>query len=799
MTKVLVVNMIPNNWSDEQNQDCEPCISVNPANPDEIIATAFTFDNPAGTSAISPAMTGSWAPIFYSNDGGISWSLHFVLPSGAGAVLPTFDVTARFGASGANVYSGLISSVSGSIIINRAANALTHQTTLVTRSGDQPFAETFFNGGQDLLYVGYNGSTTHATIDQSLDAGAGVPTFNAISVDLRNGSNGPKTRTAIHSSGTVYGAFYSANPDGTWDVVVVKDTNWGASLPPYQALIGGDGNAGVVVAPSISVGPSGTEDANFGHDRRGWELAIAVDPNDDKRVYLVYNTGTSATDYTLHLVRSTDGGATWSADARSIVVAKNPGVAINSLGHVGFAYQQVVGPVGSSNWVTIFEHSHDDFTTFDSHTLASTPSSVPTPASSMATYIGDYIKVQAAGESFYGVFSAANPPVAANFPSGIHFQRNVDMAAGHLLGNDGVTVVPPSIDPFFFKVTVTSGGVATAIADSGNFGQVCLGSFHDELLSIDNNGPGLLTITKIVSSSPEFEPPSVVSYPLLVSSGGWIGVMLRFRPASFGLKAAVITIFSDDPAGPHKIRVSGNCAPPRLSLILADSGNFGKVCVGAFKDEPLILNNSGKCTLTVTGIASTSSEFLAPAVVSFPLSVGPGDALPVPIRFEPTSFGPKSAVITVFSNDPAGPRKVRVTGDAPSGKLTITGSSIFGGVPNCRREQRILTLCNTGDCNLHVSHVGFKHKCKCYRLINNPFPAVLRPGSCLNLVIQYFANERVARGCELVIHSDDPGQPVRTIEVVAYTLWDCCNCGCKDHKQGCGCCECCDDEEEDRE
>jgi hypothetical protein len=50
-----IVNMIPNAWSDEENQDCEPNLSVNQANPSEIIGTAFTFDNPAGTSAISPS------------------------------------------------------------------------------------------------------------------------------------------------------------------------------------------------------------------------------------------------------------------------------------------------------------------------------------------------------------------------------------------------------------------------------------------------------------------------------------------------------------------------------------------------------------------------------------------------------------------------------------------------------------------------------------------------------------------------------------------------------------------------
>ena len=248
MINISVVNMIPRGWSDEQNQDCEPGISVNPANLNEMAGTAFTFDNPAGSSALSPAMSGAWAPIFYSTDGGTTWSLQNVLPSGAGAVLPTFDVTVRYSGNGGTLYSGLISAATSSIVINRAPNSTTQMQTLVTRSGDQPFVEAMNSSGKDKVYVGYNGSTTHATIDQSMDAAtAGPPAgFTVVSVDVRNNSDGPKTRTAIHPNGTVYGAFYSRNPGGSWDVVVVKDTNWGNSAQPYHALIDtGDNLAGV--------------------------------------------------------------------------------------------------------------------------------------------------------------------------------------------------------------------------------------------------------------------------------------------------------------------------------------------------------------------------------------------------------------------------------------------------------------------------------------------------------------------------------------------------------------------------
>ena len=100
----------------------------------------------------------------------------------------------------------------------------------------------------------------------------------------------------------------------------------------------------------------------------------------------------------------------------------------------------------------------------------------------------------------------------------------------------------------------------------------------------------------------------------------------------------------------------------RLSLVIADSGNIGNVCVGSFKDIVLYLSNSGFNPVTITGITSSSGDFLVPSVLSYPLTIEPGNALEAPIRFQPTSIGSKSATISVLSNDPSGPKTVRVSG-----------------------------------------------------------------------------------------------------------------------------------------
>ncbi len=55
-----------------------------------------------------------------------------------------------------------------------------------------------------------------------------------------------------------------------------------------------------------------------------------------------------------------------------------------------------------------------------------------------------------------------------------------------------------------------------------------MGSFVDELLMIDNSGTCPVEIFAIDSLSAEFLPPSVVSYPLIVSSGGSIEVAIGF-------------------------------------------------------------------------------------------------------------------------------------------------------------------------------------------------------------------------------------------------------------------------------
>jgi hypothetical protein len=466
--------------SGEANQDSEPNIAVNPANPLQIAASAFTFNpNPSDPNA----------PIYVSTDGGNTWLLNAIVPSAPSPLFPTGDITLRFGGTSGELYAGILRDPTFHLEILRSDNFLapTPMTVLVDRTGpsldspDQPYtqATTVTGGadaGKDRVYIGNNdlglapGKT--ATIDQSLDARTAPPPagFHPVVIEARStgpaGVDGPQVRPAIHADGTIYALFYHwTNFDfntslATADVVLVRDDNWGSGNSPYTALTDPlDLIAGNRVVSNITLPFLNANLPDFGQDRIGGDLAIAIDPNNSSTVYIVWADGTGTSDYTLHVRRSTDRGVTWPPrDLETVTRAKNPGLAINSDGVVGFSYQQITS---GGAWVTTLEVTSDGFATPPHASgldgtgglivLANTPAN--TPVFTFRPYLGDYAHLMAVGKDFYGIFSANNTPDLANFPNGVLYNRNANFTTNTLLDVDNATPVNISIDPFFFKVT----------------------------------------------------------------------------------------------------------------------------------------------------------------------------------------------------------------------------------------------------------------------------------------------------------------------------------------------------------
>jgi len=458
---VTVVNMIPKSLSGESQQDSEPNIAVNPENPLQIVATAFTPD----------PLNGPRAPIFVSSDGGATWSLRTIVPGGPA----TADISVGFGDRGGALYAGTLNFSTVNLNLLRTANpfAVTPMTLLVDRADeDQPWvtaATTGTGAGRDRVYVGHNNFNTSpktATVEVSRDARtAPAPAgFAARKLERRTnaGQDGPPIRTAVHHDGTVYAAFHrwvkglpSGPLDFAIDVVVTRDDNGGGGTAPFRDLVDpGDSVPGRRIAKNrfirftASTGP-------LGQERIGGDLSIAVDPRNSDRVFVAWADrvgGATGTDWTIHVRRSTNRGQTWGNDRRTIKNAKNPALAINAQGLVGLMFQQLRGTGTTRRWVTVLELTANGWQTAATrHVLHTALASQP--PRQFLPYLGDYIRLLSVGDDFYGVFSGSNLPDTANFPSGIAYQRNANWTTHTLLRTDNSTPVPVSIDPFFMHHT----------------------------------------------------------------------------------------------------------------------------------------------------------------------------------------------------------------------------------------------------------------------------------------------------------------------------------------------------------
>lgn len=204
-----------------------------------------------------------------------------------------------------------------------------------------------------------------------------------------------------------------------------------------------------------------------------------------------------------------------------------------------------------------------------------------------------------------------------------------------------------------------------------DFPDSCVGETVKAPVLVCNTSAGDLVVSGITSSNPAFSivPPSA-GFPVTVSHDFCFPVEVAFTPAAPGPASTNLVISSNDPNFPSlEVAATANVGQATAVTMIADTGSFGELCPGpgVFRDLDLTINNAGSCPLVVSSITSSlPAEFDTPQVLAFPVKVAPGDSVAVPIRFHPTTAGPKAGTIMVATNDPAAPNKVvNVTGTAP--------------------------------------------------------------------------------------------------------------------------------------
>lgn len=351
---------------------------------------------------------------------------------------------------------------------------------------------------------------------------------------------------------------------------------------------------------------------------------------------------------------------------------------------------------------------------------------------------------------------------------------------GTIINNDGkgtITITNPALNK---TLTLNATVPPTSITIPGplNFPDTCVGTTSQQTLDVcnDGNGTSNLQVYNILDpGNTQFAVTQPTSgYPVNIGSNFCFPFQAQFTPTMTGAISSQLTISSSDGAEPlFRLPVSGNGLQQGIATIMAAGGNFGHACVGSHTDLILTISNTGGCDLSVSGILSSSPEFLLATTVSFPLTIHSGVSLQIPIRFQPLSAGPKMANITVMSNDPNTPNDViAVTGQGQAPKVSVTGTTNFGNVCAGTVQQETYKICNlptAGTCKLNVTNVALSAGCKDFTIESNPFPEYLGAEVCGDVTVQFTPTSDGTKTCSLIVTSSDPATPIDVVPLTGTT------------------------------
>jgi hypothetical protein len=328
-----------------------------------------------------------------------------------------------------------------------------------------------------------------------------------------------------------------------------------------------------------------------------------------------------------------------------------------------------------------------------------------------------------------------------------------------------------------FDFAAPTGPVIAVNAQNGlQFGSACVGSTTSLTLQVFNVGTQNLLVSSVKNlfNSPGFTVLPNPATPLIIGPNAEVDFTIQFTPSAAQSYQATIRISSNDPGVPNfDLTATGVGSGGSIGTSIADTGNFGGVCIGSFVDLPMTVNNSGSCPLMVNNILPSDAEFLTPNT-SFPFSVAPGASVQFAERFQPVlPTGTRNATLDVTSNDPFKPNVfVGVSGQSQAPLVSVTGMNNFGNVCAGVVQDETFKVCNlpvAGTCQLNVTNVSLNAGCKDFTIISNPFPEYLGAEVCGNVVVQFTPTSDGTKTCNLIVTSSDPATPIDVVPLTGTT------------------------------
>src|SRR5690606_10775226 len=190
---------------------------------------------------------------------------------------------------------------------------------------------------------------------------------------------------------------------------------------------------------------------------------------------------------------------------------------------------------------------------------------------------------------------------------------------------------------------------------SVNFGSQLVGVESDpRTLTITNTGTAELVVSGLSltgNHAAEFKYVPAGALPITLAPGNSTTIDLTFTPSIIGARTASLRI-EDNAGGPHTVALSGTGVTPGR-LISPNPVQFGNQVVST-QSSPLAvtITNNGTANLVISelAVAGTHAAEFTFTSAALPLTVTPGTATTVNVRFTPADVGARSALLVITDN-----------------------------------------------------------------------------------------------------------------------------------------------------
>ena len=271
----------------------------------------------------------------------------------------------------------------------------------------------------------------------------------------------------------------------------------------------------------------------------------------------------------------------------------------------------------------------------------------------------------------------------------------------------------------------------TASPSSLSFGAVQIGKTQTASVTLQNQGLSSVTLSGMQVADPAFKL-SPGQMATSIPAGGTASVQVTFAPTEAKDYSSQIVVTSGSKqtsvsvAGTGQQATTTTTPPPSASPALKVSATtlqFGSVPIGGDAQQSLTMTSTGTAPLKISSLSAQGGAFSAQSP-ALPLTLQPGQALTLPVKFGPKTSGGENGQLVIASNAAATPSvTVDLIGNgaaaapppptAGTPALTLSSTVVnFGSVAVGSQGSNSVTLTSSGTAavvlqSVAVSGTGF--------------------------------------------------------------------------------------------